>query len=314
MLSLGVAIGAWLSSDGQNFAIIGDSSGAKLRAAFACVAANRVGSLLCEHLSHIDQIQPDSAVEAYDAYLELANLKSALPLESLPPSFKRTLSHLDAAIACRLAPNPRPLRILRLACTPIHNFSLFCSIHPQSPNHTMNRFPLHIFEHEDGVQELVAQPMIDVFDDFVVALTLENHESVIRFASNAAFLGPGSVSLPRKALDIFPKFRDNDKLPTNFSLVMRFAHVCDDGRIHPPDAGSPPPSSEAAKELLPMDKKHLYDWGQTLLSSSTSLRSMAEEETKSSSTSSSSSSWWKIVGGGFDSASQQPPPSGNGFR
>ena len=267
LIAVGAAVGAWLSLDGEHVAFIGDSSGARLRVAMACVALLRIGGLVDPHCA---AAMTDSSLEAYEDFLKKASLETALPLASLPPSFKRALSHLDASVACRDAPNANALRLVRVEASGVFDFQVRVEVRHATPttfsfeNDGILRLPPRSSAVASKQQTflLMADLGAILFDDF--AVTLVNHtdnDPVLRFASNTAFLGPGKVSLPKRALDVFPRWRE--KLPSDFALIF---HLGIDNRSQ----------QKKASPLVPHDRKAILALGLEVLASNSNPRVVAQ--------------------------------------
>ena len=247
LVAVGAAVGAWLSLDSSHVAIIGDSSGARLRVAMACVAALRIGGLVDDSCA---KKMTDSSLEAYDAFIQSADLQSALPLASLPPSFKRALSHLDAAIACRDPPNPHPLFLRRVRAPAVFDFPLRLDVRQTCHHRKGNAILQEVNDDEAPEYLLMADIGENLEDDFAITF-LRDDDPVLRFASNTAFLGPGRVSLPKTALDVFPKWRE--KLPPDFAVIFYLDEI----------------SSGTSSALVPHDRKAILALGLEVLTSDT---------------------------------------------
>jgi len=241
----------------------------------ASVAALRVGGLI---ESDCASVMTDSALEAYEAFLRKADLESALPLASLPPSFKRALSHLDAAVACRDAPNARPLLLAEVCAPSIDDVSLRVDVATAFPKTQRRRDGLFL-RRRDGARSsntlLAADVGAALFEDFAVTLVADAaSEPVLRFASNTAFLGPGRVSLPKAALDVFPKWRD--KLPASYSVVFLIedaAFLAQDQDANGDEVKKTDVlwvGGTDTKVLVPHDRKAILELGLNVLASSSS--------------------------------------------
>jgi len=284
LVAVGAAVGAWLSLDKEHVAFLGDSSGARLRVALASVAALRIGALVDDDPAFRTT---DSALEAYEAFLKTASLESALPLASLPPSFRRALSHLDAAVACRDAPNPSGLLLSSVRAPAVFDFPLRVQVRhatstadglfvyddkrqrrrdntttkteEEEEKKNLNKADDQDDDDDDQAEyRLVARVNAVLEDDFAVTLVSDaDSDPVLRFASNTAFLGPGRVSLSKAALDVFPKWRD--KLPPNFAVVL--------------DLGEEDEAKQPKKKkvLVPHDRKAILALGLEVLASSKNI-------------------------------------------
>ena len=266
---LGLAAGAWLALAADHRVVLCDAGGGHVRVGLCAAAVARVAPLV-PGAALGDRLRTfDAAAEAYDAWLAAAGLETRLALPLLPPSFTRALGLLDAALACDGdAPNAAPLalaaaavRFDELDLSP----ALVASIFGENGAATLDvgtaaasaarDLVLAGAPTDDGVLEATCDAGDVVLrDEFAVTLRSADGGKVARFASSAAFVGAGELSVPRASLDVFPDWRD--VLPRSFQLRLSFAR-------RPPPA-APRRLVPAAPDLLAVGLAALFGAGAAL--------------------------------------------------
>ncbi|KAJ8600610.1 hypothetical protein CTAYLR_010049 [Chrysophaeum taylorii] len=106
---LGLAAAAWLDLDDRTVVVVCDAcDGDRARVGLAGAIALRIVA------SVLGIVTADATVEAFEAYLDAVGGDTLrdLAVKRLPPSFARTLRHVDLAVEARRLPNPRPLELL----------------------------------------------------------------------------------------------------------------------------------------------------------------------------------------------------------
>lgn len=212
---LAAAVGAWLRRHPDNVALLCDSSGAKIRVGLAVVAILRIGGrLVGKH--ELD----DSAIESYVRFLNAAGLHQPdMAPENIPPSFRRWLVNVDAAVRSRSKPNPDPLVIIGIEA--LSNSDLNAHL-PDANFHVSDSTIATILQpaKTNTNRQLVAYSAVVIQDEFSVSLR-SGRCHVAKFAHSSVFLAPGEPILPRSALDVLPNW--GNLVPSDFKLLLRLA-------------------------------------------------------------------------------------------